>query len=153
MAMIRPIDMKEEEHFIGKVAQKAIIVHDDKVLLTRDPRIKDEIWELPGGRLNVDEDPKEGLRRELKEELGADFEVREVIYLKQFRQGSEQARALAIVYLAVLEDPETIKPNKAEVSEHRWFDEQDCLDLKMFDEYRAALSLFFSSRHRGLVSI
>ena len=41
-----------EQHFLGKVAQKVIIIRDNQVLLVRDPRQKSEIWELPGGRLN-----------------------------------------------------------------------------------------------------
>lgn len=60
--------MQTEEHFMGKVAQKAIIVNKGRVLMTRDPRTP-EIWELPGERLNIDEISEEGLQREIQEEL------------------------------------------------------------------------------------
>ena len=45
----------KEVHFCGKVAQKAVIEVDGKILVLRDPREKQEIWEIPGGRLNEGE--------------------------------------------------------------------------------------------------
>lgn len=78
--------MDQEEHFLGKVAQKAIICFEGRVFLTRDPRTPDT-WELPGGRLNVGEKPKEGLIRELFEELGVECEIGDAIFFEQFRQG------------------------------------------------------------------
>ena len=64
-----------ETHFLGKVAQKAVIVRNGEVLLVRDPRNPD-IWELPGGRLNDGEEPAIGLAREIFEELGAKIQVK-----------------------------------------------------------------------------
>lgn len=50
-----------EVHFEGKIAQKPIIVKENKVLLLRDPRMDEVIWEIPGGRMNIDEEPREAL--------------------------------------------------------------------------------------------
>lgn len=50
-------------HFEGKVAQKAIIVKGNKVLITRDS--KDDVWELPGGRLDESEEPLDAMKREI----------------------------------------------------------------------------------------
>ena len=58
-----------EVHFEGKIAQKVIIVKDGKVLLLRDPRMTEVIWEIPGGRMNIDEEPREAVAREILEEL------------------------------------------------------------------------------------
>lgn len=66
--------------------------------MVRDPREKREIWEIPGGRLNVGENPKQGLVREINEELGVIGVVGNVIHLTQFLQGSEQKNALMIAY-------------------------------------------------------
>ena len=74
---------QQEIHFEGKVAQKAVIVRDGKVLVVRDPRENQEIWELPGGRLNLGEEPKRGLAREIAEELGVPCEIGEVIHIAQ----------------------------------------------------------------------
>lgn len=55
----------------------AIIEKDGKYLITQRPEnihlaLK---WEFPGGRVNFGEDPAIALRREIKEELGADIHV------------------------------------------------------------------------------
>ncbi|MFA7708080.1 MAG: NUDIX domain-containing protein [Candidatus Pacearchaeota archaeon] len=56
-----------------RIAVKAFIVHNNKLLIVK--RAKDDIqkpniWELPGGRLEIGEDPFVGLVREVREETG-----------------------------------------------------------------------------------
>ncbi len=129
---------------MGKVAQKAIIVRDGKILLTRDPRTP-EYWELPGGRLNIDESPEEGLVRELREELGITVSIGEVAFLKQFLQGTEEAkRALVIVYSATVPADAELTVDPKEICEVGWFSQQDIASLKLFPEYKEALEKFFS---------
>jgi hypothetical protein len=50
--------MSVELHLIADIPQKALIVRDGKLLIRFDQR-----WELPGGRLHIDEAPHDGLRR------------------------------------------------------------------------------------------
>jgi len=56
-----------------RLAVKAFIVNRDKLLVVKrasDDIQKPNIWEIPGGRLNLGEDPFIGLIREVKEETG-----------------------------------------------------------------------------------
>lgn len=58
------------------VAVKAFIVRDGRLLMLREA-YGPQLWELPGGRIDVGEEraPHEAiLRRELREELGSGFE-------------------------------------------------------------------------------
>lgn len=58
----------------------AIIVRDNKVLLCK--RAKDPFkgkWDLPGGYLEEEESPEEALKREMKEELGVEIEIKNFI--------------------------------------------------------------------------
>lgn len=59
----------------------AVIESDDRFLLTRRPRgvHLEGMWEFPGGKLDVDESHADALRRELREELDADAEVKELV--------------------------------------------------------------------------
>lgn len=54
------------------ISLKAVIIWRDRVPLLKNER--DE-WELAGGKLELDEDPREALTREIKEELGWDAVV------------------------------------------------------------------------------
>jgi 8-oxo-dGTP pyrophosphatase MutT (NUDIX family) len=46
----------------------AVIVHDGKVLLVKHPRYGK--WLVPGGHIELNEDPEEALYREIEEETG-----------------------------------------------------------------------------------
>ena len=71
-----------EQHFLGKVATKAIIAKDGKILMTRDNKDA-AIWDLPGGRINVGENVDTGLKREIMEELGVDIRFKALVYSEQ----------------------------------------------------------------------
>lgn len=140
--------MKEvkEKHFDGKIAQKAIIEKEGKVLVLRDPREANEIWEIPGGRLNEGEDPRVGLQREVFEELGVVCEVHEVVHLEQFLQGNERKNAFVIVYRATIEnDTPDFSLDSSEVSEIKWISKEEFETTPLFPEYKRALEIYFKN--------
>ena len=51
-----------------KEVASVAVVHDNKILMMQ--RRDNDRWTLPGGHLDEKEDPKEGAKRELKEEAG-----------------------------------------------------------------------------------
>ena len=55
----------------------AAIIKDNQILCTKraTDRILGDLWEFPGGKIELDEAPEAALVRELKEELGADILV------------------------------------------------------------------------------
>ena len=135
-----------EVHFEGKIAQKVIIVKDRKVLLLRDPRMEQIIWEIPGGRMNIDEEPRAAVAREIMEELGVAITVGAVVYMEQFRHVSEGKRAFVIVYAAALVDESAdfvISPD--EVCEIAWVDQNNLATYTLFPEYARALDCYFAN--------
>ena len=141
------MDERNEEHFDGKVALKAVIEHDGKVLLVRDPREGEEVWEIPGGRMNVEEEPQAALVREVKEELGIDILVHEVIDMVQFWQFSESRNAFLITFHASLADPQAdIVMAEDEIAEVKWATEAEVGELQFFVEYKRALEKFYGAK-------
>lgn len=54
----------------------AVIIHDGKVFATqRGYGEWKDWWEFPGGKVEAGENPREALRREIREELATDVEV------------------------------------------------------------------------------
>ncbi len=63
------------------IVAAGVIIEQEKVLVTQ--RMENSphglLWEFPGGKLKEGEEPREALRRELKEELGFEAEVGRII--------------------------------------------------------------------------
>lgn len=81
--------MKRGERMEGTigVATKGIVVCDEKVLLVKrsaQAHYKPETWEFPGGKLEFGEAPRDGLRREIREETGLDVLVDALLYEASF---------------------------------------------------------------------
>ena len=57
-----------------RVAAVGSVLYEDKFLLLK-RRNAPLIWGPPGGRLEEDEDPQDGLRREIDEECGLQIEI------------------------------------------------------------------------------
>ncbi|GHS99839.1 hypothetical protein FACS189421_11030 [Bacteroidia bacterium] len=53
-----------------EIAAKAIIQRDDGKVLVLRRNDKNKLWDIPGGRIEFREDPKDGLTREIMEETG-----------------------------------------------------------------------------------
>lgn len=138
---------QNEQHFEGKVAQKGIVIRDDTVLLVRDPRMQYVVWELPGGRMNVGEEPRAALARELLEELGCEFLVHEVVHIEQFKQGSEQLNALLVAYRAtMLHSDAPFQVDAGEIEEIRWVGRDELATLEIFPEHKRAIDVFYQQQ-------
>lgn len=64
------------------VSVKGIVFEEDYVWLRKNERNE---WELPGGKIDSGEQPEETVAREIKEELGFDIEVKDVIKSHLFK--------------------------------------------------------------------
>ncbi len=82
-----------------KVAVGALIRDRDRVLLVRRAiRPEKGKWALPAGYMEYDEEPRDAVRREVREEVGLEVEIREV--LDVFPLHNPYARGVIIVYAA-----------------------------------------------------
>jgi ADP-ribose pyrophosphatase YjhB (NUDIX family) len=75
----------------SKPTASGLVLDDDgRILLARRARAPDQgKWDLPGGFLNEGEDPRDGLRRELREESSLDVDPLEFFDVVVDRYGDE----------------------------------------------------------------
>lgn len=84
-----------------RIGVKAFIVQGGKVLFIRrrnnDPH-NPGMWDLPGGRVDLGEDPRIGLVRETKEETNVDIEVGPPLDVQHFTRQDGQVITLLFFF-------------------------------------------------------
>jgi len=90
-----------------RLAVKSFTIKDGKLLVLK--RASDDvhlpgIWEIPGGRLELGEDPNEGVKREMKEETGIDIEVLHPLSIRHFTRQDGQTITMIIYLCKALHD-------------------------------------------------
>lgn len=84
------------------ISVKGLVIENGKVWLRKNER---NLWELPGGKLDKGEQPKETVVRELREELGFETKVKDILQAHLFRVEDsldESHGVLVVTYLCEL---------------------------------------------------
>lgn len=114
--------MTDRRH-VQRIAAYAVILRGDLVLLSRlAPRVtREELWTLPGGRLDHGENPRDAVVREIHEETGLHAEVGDTARVysahlpNAWRDGERvDAHALRIVYEGWV-PPDSPEPRVVEI--------------------------------------
>lgn len=95
-----------------RVAVKALIKNQEgQILLVKE---KSDKWDLPGGGLNHGEEPEDGLRRELQEEIGISdsVDIGNIVDQKSFWIEAKRAWLMWIVYEVTLSDQAQFYPGE-----------------------------------------
>ncbi len=133
--------MAEALHLAADIPQKALLVYDGKVLLTLDRK---GLWEPPGGRIHIDEQPVDGLTRELREELGAESEMGRVVHTFVFVSPNGAAHYVVVFACTLLTPPDQLKMDEYELRGITWVTRNEFEILPMRDGYKEALRKFFA---------
>lgn len=130
-------------HFLGKVSLRGILRKGDSLLISRDAGDTDR-WEIPGGRLHEDESLEDGLRREVREELGVDVTIGPLIYSEQFHQTRDGSLHLLLTYELTLADPQaSFVLDSVETAETRWITKEDVISYVFYDNCLRALCAYW----------
>ena len=142
------LTMKEniEKHFVGQITQKACIQRDGKVLLTQCPKNGTRAagtLDMPGGRLHENEAVIDGLKREVREEIGVEIIVGKIIATGTLINMSNFPTYF-VIYSCSLADPNaTFTLEAEEVEKIGWYETKDFLVLPIiYREYQEALKSF-----------
>jgi 8-oxo-dGTP pyrophosphatase MutT (NUDIX family) len=147
---------KDQAHFNYRVA--GVAIHNGRILLDRNSR--NTYWVLPGGHPEMMEPMADALRREVKEEIGADVEIVRLLWvMENFFHKSKDIHELSFYFLMKIDpDSHLLKSNGpfyGQEHEHRltfqWFplDQGILTDLPLYPGYLtgALLSIPDSIQH------
>lgn len=81
------------------ISVKGIVYDEGEIWLRKNQRNE---WELPGGKIDEEEQPMETVARELKEELGFDVEPVKIIYAWMYKIENSEDESLGVLVLSYL---------------------------------------------------
>ena len=138
-------------NIVQRVAMKAVIVRDGKVLIVREAMTDPESsqhgrYGLPGGKLEPGEVWRDGLRREVREETGlTDIEIRHPIFVGEWtptiRGVPTQIVAMFHVCDAGMGDVVLSEEHDA----YEWVDAESWKSLPMMSPDDEVLTTYFAS--------
>lgn len=138
-----------EELLVANVGQKVLIQKDGKVFMCRG-RVEyhdmDKRWDFPGGRMHTGEEVIPALKRELKEELGVDFEIGKPLLACITYETPSDVPRYYVVFEAKQSNPEeAFKIADDELSEVRWVGPEDVAGLTTWEDWRTLLTDYFKT--------
>lgn len=133
--------------YVNPLPTNAVIITNDKreiLLVKRKFAPKKDYWDLPGGFLHPHETVEESVRREVREELGADIAVRDIVGIypdTYVYQGVKQATLNIVVACALLSDRALIASD--DISGYRYFSRETVLRQNLgFKSMRQAIKTY-----------
>lgn len=134
-----------------RIACKAVIARDGKVLLLREAATYEEGTNLgkyhaPGGRINPGEPFLDGLRREVMEETGLEVEVGEPIYVGEwFPVIKGVQNQIVAVFFSCTPLTDGIRLSE-EHDDYKWVTLEESKQLQVVDPEDKVLAKFFTQR-------
>jgi 8-oxo-dGTP diphosphatase len=99
----------------------AILVESGRVLVTQRKvgAHLQGLWEFPGGKVQPGEDPREALRRELREEIGIDASVGEIVDVTFYRY-EDLGKAVLLLFFEARREAGSPEPSALDVAAWAW---------------------------------
>lgn len=135
-----------------RIAVKAFIVNEKEILLLKRAAgdiQSPNIWELPGGRLELGEDPIIGLIREIREETGLYIRPSIPLSVRHFVRNDMQVVTMLIFFCKIMGGDLKISE---EHSDFCWVDLKDCKE-KLNPFFHKEVDIFHKLNLHNLIDI
>ena len=117
---VSPVAREAVHATMPRVVVEGISCDDGKILLVKGNRgLTEGRWSLPGGFLRFGETPRQGLTREVKEELGVKAQIENLLDIKAKLGRQSRLHWVMVFYQISLTG--TIRPNPDEIDEAQYF--------------------------------
>lgn len=111
-----------------RVVSEGVFIQNGLILLVKGNRgLTKDRWTLPGGFIQFGEDPADGLRREIREELGVSAEIDQLLAVRS-KLGEHTLLHWILFFYRVTLFGE-IKPNPDEIADTRFFELKQASNL------------------------
>jgi 8-oxo-dGTP diphosphatase len=127
-----------------------VLIEEGRVLLTQRKAGTHlaGAWEFPGGKVAPGEDPRDALRRELREELGIDARAGEILDVT-FHRYEDAGKAVLLLFFEATRAAGSPEPQALDVAALRWAAQGDLdpahfppADVAVLAKVRARLGPF-----------
>lgn len=125
---------RDNNAFRFPVSVKGVLIRNRKVILVRNDR--DE-WELPGGKLELEETPVDCVAREMMEELGLEVSPQRI--LDSWTYTIVPGVHVLVITYGCIERTEREAVLSHENKELRWFDLDQIDELRLPEGYKASI--------------
>ena len=133
--------------YMVPVSVKGLVIEDGKVWLRKNERGE---WELPGGKLEIGEQPEQTVLREMEEELGYQVVVIDILqtHMHTIKESVDESHGvLIVIYLCgiVKKVGEFELIGEGGNAEFKRFAPNELDNLYIFDFYKASILKAFSN--------
>ncbi|TMU86951.1 NUDIX hydrolase [Bacillus sp. BHET2] len=146
----------DNEVFNYRVA--AVWVENEHILLHR--QANDHYWALPGGRVVLGEASKESLMREMREELGVDVQIEQLLMLNEnfFPYKEWKYHEIGLYYKVTTEEKTFFQQGEFYGIEgdrllYKWFSLKELTDVELYPKEVKALLVDRSDAPHHIVSM
>jgi len=125
-----------------RISTKAIIIYNKHLLVIKHQQNSKEYFTLPGGGVNKNENLSTGLKRECMEELGAEIEIEDIVFVRdyiadnhEFAKQDPGFHQVEIMFLCKILNPNSLhkqtEPDKTQIG-FEWLPLENIKNLPLY---------------------
>ena len=102
------------------IIASSCVISNNKILMVQENKVDIQgLWDLPGGKVKIDEDIKQAVIRETLEETGYNIDLDSILLIQNYV--TDNGVLLIIYFNATLHNTKQEKFRKEEISNVKWF--------------------------------